>query len=127
MVSLARRLIAFQNTSAERINCCTDYCTDWLRQHGLAVRCYEHGGLKSLVAELGTGDPVVVLNGHLDVVPASPEEFIPYVEDGRLFGRGSYDLLGSVGGMMLLRSGLATRPPDCRVVLKLVPDEESGG
>ncbi|MBT2287746.1 M20/M25/M40 family metallo-hydrolase [Paenibacillus albidus] len=124
---LASELIAFQNTSAERINCCADYCADWLRQRGLAVRCYEHGGLKSLVAELGTGDPVVVLNGHLDVVPGQPEEFIPYVDDGRLFGRGSYDMLGSVASMMVLMSELVTQPPACRVVLKLVPDEESGG
>ncbi|WP_157999753.1 M20 family metallopeptidase [Paenibacillus elgii] len=83
--------------------------------------------MKSIVASVGTGTPVIVLNGHLDVVPGLPEDFEPHTEDGKLFGRGSYDMLGAVASMMVLMAELAKTAPACNVVLTLVPDEESGG
>ncbi|MFC5468212.1 M20 family metallopeptidase [Cohnella suwonensis] len=127
IVDLAQTLIRFQNTNPERVNRCADYCADWLREAGLDTRVYEHRGLKSVVASVGSGSPTIVLNGHLDVVPAQPELFEPRLENGKLYGRGSYDMLGAVACMMLLMQDLAQTPPDCTVVLCLVPDEESGG
>src|SRR5579862_6285724 len=34
----------------------------------------------------------IILNAHLDVVPAAAEQFIPIEKDGKLYGRGAYDM-----------------------------------
>ncbi len=127
IAALASHLIRFETTTPERINACADYCADWLEQGGVNVKVYENQGLKSVVASVGSGLPVIVLNGHLDVVPGEPDDFAPRVENGRLYGRGSYDMLGAVASMMVLMTELAKDVPDCTVKLALVPDEESGG
>lgn len=57
--------------------------------------------------------PTVVLNGHLDVVPAGDRgawSVAPYggeIEDGRLYGRGSADMKTGVAIAMLLARDLA--------------------
>lgn len=96
-------------------------------------------GRRSLVAELphpdGPGErPTLVVNGHLDVVPAIPDAwshdpFEPVVEDGRLYGRGSADMKGGIAAAVcaldvLERAGVA---PACDLVFHLVADEEVGG
>ena len=48
--------------------------------------------------------PELMLNGHLDVVPAqglwSSDPFeVKYSEDGKLFGRGTADMKGGVAAM----------------------------
>ncbi|AQL44777.1 acetylornithine deacetylase (plasmid) [Halorientalis sp. IM1011] len=51
-----------------------------------------------IVAQIGDGRPRVVLNGHMDVVPAGDREqwdsppYDPQVRDGNLYGRGAADM-----------------------------------
>jgi acetylornithine deacetylase/succinyl-diaminopimelate desuccinylase family protein len=97
-------------------------------------------GRVSLVAEVphpegpGQGRPTLIVNGHLDVVPAeaaawSTDPFDPEVRDGRIYGRGSADMKGGIAASIcaldtLDRAGAA---PACDVVFHLVADEERGG
>lgn len=127
IISLTRRLIEFKTVEKEQINMSADYCAEWLTKRGVNVQIVEHEGLKSVVAMIGESGPTVVLNGHLDVVPAGSEQFIPYVENGKIIGRGSFDMLGAVAVMMHVTAELAKRPLLCKVMLALVPDEETGG
>ncbi len=127
IVELASELIRFGCIEAERINRCAQYCRQWLADRGVDCELIEHEGLLSVVASVGEGDPVIVLNGHLDVVPGALEDYEPHVADGKLYGRGSYDMLGAVASMMVLMAELVKSPPPCKVMLALVPDEESGG
>ena len=53
-----------------------------------------------LVAEIGSGDECIIWNGHVDVVPGNPEQFIPYVEGDFLYGRGAADMKAGVAAMM---------------------------
>jgi acetylornithine deacetylase len=50
--------------------------------------------------------------------------FEPTVADGRVYGRGSYDMKGSVAAIMSAAAALARKRPRGRVRLALVADEE---
>jgi acetylornithine deacetylase/succinyl-diaminopimelate desuccinylase family protein len=96
-------------------------------------------GRMSLVARIphpeGPGErPTLIINGHLDVVPVAREAwsrdpFVPYVEQGRLYGRGSADMKGGIAAAICALDVLerAGRAPACDVVFHLVADEERGG
>ncbi|MCP3772768.1 M20/M25/M40 family metallo-hydrolase [Paenibacillus sp. MZ04-78.2] len=129
LIPLVSELIQMKSTSPEAINKSAEYCANWLQNQGLRVQILENQGLKSVVAEAGGGqsEETIILNGHLDVVPGEESIFIPRIEGGKLFGRGSYDMLGAVAAMMTATAEMAKRPNGCKVVLQLVPDEETGG
>ncbi|BDY26702.1 M20 family metallopeptidase [Mycolicibacterium mageritense] len=62
----------------------------------------EHANIAA-TASFGTGGPTIVLNSHLDVVPAvgdwTTPAFAPEIRDGRMYGRGSADAKGSLAAM----------------------------
>lgn len=93
------------------------------------VDCGE--GRASLVASRRFGSGFkYVMNGHLDVVPAtgswSSDPFRAQIRDGRLYARGAADMKGGVAAMILAAQHLAMNPQDLHgeVVLNLVADEE---
>ena len=71
----------------------------------------------------------IILNWHLDVVPEySKKDFKPYIKDGKLFWRGSWDMKSWVAIIMLvmkkiLEEGFTKK----KVSLILTTDEEVGG
>ncbi|MFX1466650.1 MAG: M20 family metallopeptidase [Promethearchaeota archaeon] len=83
-----------------------------------------------LLSFYGTGKRILYFHGHYDVVPAQNDiQFRPYVEDGKLYGRGSSDMKSGVVAMIYAIKALK----ECniklngRIGLVLVPDEETGG
>ncbi|MHA2203883.1 MAG: ArgE/DapE family deacylase, partial [Candidatus Hodarchaeales archaeon] len=78
----------------------------------------------------GPGEKTLYLHGHYDVVPASNDtQFQPYIENGRLYGRGSSDMKSGLAVMIYaLRIIKEMRIPlNGRIGLTIVPDEETGG
>lgn len=81
------------------------------------------------------GGPVLLFNGHYDVVPApDPEEwpFPPYgaeVSEGKLYGRGTTDMKAGIAACIAAVSALqrAGVEPKGRLVMHLVADEEALG
>ncbi|WP_338742563.1 M20 family metallopeptidase [Haloplanus salilacus] len=77
-----------------------EYVTNWLAERGIDAELIRepYEDRPQVAARVGAGDPTVVLNGHIDVVPAGNREewsHPPYdaeIEDGRLYGRGSADM-----------------------------------
>jgi succinyl-diaminopimelate desuccinylase len=123
-VLLAERLIGYDTSRRSGIGLATDFVAGWLEARGAAVDRMETGGRRCLVARVGSGPTRVVLHGHLDVVPGHPEQFTPRVEDGRLFGRGAYDMKAALAAMMLAVADLAGDLGGVEVELIVVPDEE---
>lgn len=73
-----------------------------------------------------TRDFTIVLNAHLDVVPAKYEQYQAYEKDGKLYGRGAYDMKTVALVMVYLFQELAKDLP-FPIALQLVTDEEVGG
>jgi succinyl-diaminopimelate desuccinylase len=95
---------------------------------GFTVERFESGGKPSALVFPGTRrrDFDVILNAHLDVVPAPPDQFRPRRDGDRLFARGAQDM--KVSGLLaaqVFRELAASLPYP--VALQLVTDEEVGG
>lgn len=83
-----------------------------------------------LRAAIGEGEPTVYFHGHYDVVPAqSREQFTPRVTGDTIFGRGTADMKGGLVSMIYAMWALGEigALPNGRLVLQMVPDEETGG
>jgi succinyl-diaminopimelate desuccinylase len=89
-------------------------------------------GRPNLYAKVGSGGPTVLLNGHMDTVPADDgwtrPAFGGVVEDGKLYGRGAADMKGALAACALVLARLAERRDELRgtVLLAAVVDEEVG-
>ncbi|PYD76812.1 M20 family metallopeptidase [Novacetimonas pomaceti] len=104
---------------------------------GLGTTRYDvFAGRPNLIASLpGEDETSLMLNGHIDVVPAgeaarwSMDPFSGDIHDGRLWGRGATDMKSGVIAMIAaLRAVLkAGYRPRGRVDIHCVVDEEAGG
>lgn len=115
-----------------------DLIEGYLLGSGLDVQCYEPTpGRRSLVARIEGSDPAapsLLLMGHTDVVPVSPEgwrrdPFGGELVDGEIWGRGALDMLYITATMAVGTRRLAAggwRPRGTLVYLA-VADEEAGG
>jgi succinyl-diaminopimelate desuccinylase len=125
---LTERLVAYDTSHGDGIRTAAGFVKGWLESRDIAVKDYDHRGLPVLLAEVGasadSGAPCVVFHGHIDVVPAREEQFLPRVEGDRLIGRGAYDMKGGLAAMMCALKDLE-RQDRVRVRLLCVPDEES--
>ncbi len=69
----------------------------------------------------------VILNGHLDVVPAKDEQFALDIKEGNAYGRGVFDMKGGAAVLMKLYKDMARAGGTGSTALSLVTDEEIGG
>jgi succinyl-diaminopimelate desuccinylase len=123
--ALAERLITYDTSTLEGIRSAAGFVKGWLEARDVEVAGTTHNDRPLLAATVGPADaPTIVLHGHLDVVPARPEQFSPRVEGDRLIGRGAYDMKGGLAAMMLAVHDLAAQR-GVRVHFVCVADEES--
>ena len=106
------------------------YVSGWLRERGLDVTVLdEPSGRPSVVAVArGTGGGAsLMLNAHTDTVGVAgmtgPHE--PHVREGRLHGRGAYDMKGGLAAIMVAGAAAAAdRGLRGDVLVTAVADEE---
>ncbi len=131
LIHLTSDLIRFESTvdNPDALAAVMEYVAAYLEAiPGLLLHRSEAQGKPAIVATLhDTHTPALMLNGHLDVVPAEAHQFEPQVRDGRIYGRGSYDMKGSVAVLLRLLKDLAARDPRPDVGVQFVSDEEIGG
>lgn len=80
----------------------------------------------------GSGDPVLCLLGHTDVVPTGPLDqwhsgpFTPEIREGYLYGRGAADMKGSIAAMVTAMERFIAANPDHpgTLAMLLTSDEE---
>jgi len=114
--SLAQQLVRIptENPPGDE-RAAAEFVADWFDDEGIDATLIEDPAPErpQVGARIGRGEPTVVLNGHLDVVPAGDREawsVDPYagvIKDGRLYGRGSADMKTGLAIAMLLARDLA--------------------
>ncbi len=101
----------------------------WLRDAGLEVEVLEADPARPSVVGVARGrggGASLMLNAHMDTVGVEgmARPFTPETRDGRLYGRGAYDMKGSLAACMLATSRLASEGLSGDVMLAAVADEE---
>jgi acetylornithine deacetylase len=109
------------------------YIADWLQKVGCEVHLQEvRPGRPNVIALVrGTGGgKTLLLNGHIDTVGVAgmtPEACQPSIDQGRLYGRGAYDMKAGVAACMLAMAEAAKHPRRGTVIFSAVMDEEYAG
>ncbi|HLO31980.1 MAG TPA: ArgE/DapE family deacylase [Anaerolineales bacterium] len=105
------------------------YIARWLERAGLEVQLVESVAGRPNVIGIahGTGGgKTLLLNGHMDTVGVAgmPDAHQPVIKDGRLYGRGAYDMKGGVAACMLAIAAARKQHLRGDVVFTGVIDEE---
>ena len=126
--ALTERLITYDTSNVDGLRAAAGFIKGWLEAREIDVVDHKFGDLHALSAVVGPPEgserATLVFHGHFDVVPGRPEQFVPRVEDDRMFGRGAYDMKGALASMMCALRDVADQR-DVRVRFVCVPDEES--
>jgi len=110
----------------------TRFIAQWLEQAGLEVHFYEVVPDRPNVVGIlrGTGGgKSLILNGHIDTVGVAgmtnPHQ--PHRREGRLYGRGAYDMKGGVAACMVAIAAAKQTPLRGDLIFTAVMDEEYAG
>lgn len=109
-----------------------DYLEQWMKAHSLDTKRYDvEPGRPNVVGTLhGTGGGrTLLLNGHTDTVGTdymTIDPLDPVIKDGRLYGRGSFDMKGGLAASMAALKTIVDEGTQLRgdVILAAVCDEE---
>lgn len=133
MEGILAELVAIPSVSGDREACRRIIdCVQGMLPAGIhAERVTAADGTLSLVASTRAERRAdLVLNAHLDVVPARVEQFAARFGEGRACGRGVYDMKGAAAVyVQVLRDLAAERSPEAwpSLQVQFVTDEEIGG
>lgn len=106
------------------------FARDWLGERGVSAWLEETApGRPNVVAETGSGESgrSLAFCAHIDTVGVrgmTDDPFDGRLEEGRIYGRGSYDMKGGVAAAMAAAAALAREQLPGKVLLALVADEE---
>ena len=104
-VELTRSLVRVPSITSREGLAISEAVRDWYAQRGIEAELIPAGTDRaSVVAEIGAGEPVLVLNAHLDTKWTEGMTIDPFaaeLRDGKIYGRGACDTKGSVAGMMV--------------------------
>lgn len=131
--SLLSRMIQIQTISPsgneDRL---AQWLKTYLKEQGIDSRLQEVGpGRSNLIVDLGEPEgPLLILDGHLDVVPATGtwtyEPFAGTIADGKVWGRGAADMKGGLAAMIMAACQIVKEKRALKGGLRLlfVADEE---
>lgn len=133
LLQAAQDLISVPSTvdNPEGLRTAYSYVLDMVRSCGKAITVeeFESGGEPSFLAYASGPRPEtfhIILNGHLDVVPGTPEQYRPYVADDKLYGRGAYDMKAAAIVLAAMFCEYVDKVP-YPLALQIVTDEEHTG
>jgi acetylornithine deacetylase len=127
VIGLLEQLVSYPALSGEEAEIAT-FVQSWLGRAGLPAERFEN----NVYTWVGDGEHCLLLNSHLDVVPASSDHpfdpFTAVTRDGRMFGRGTVDAKASGAAMLTALSNLRRNgavPDHGKVMVALTACEET--
>lgn len=129
VVNLTKKLIAVPSTkeNTRALSKVLEVAIQPLK--GFAAKAFTKNGIKSLLFYNTPKLPKkfkLILNAHLDVVPAKDSQFKPMIKGNRLYGRGAQDMKSGAAAEIISFKDLAKKV-NYPLGLQLVTDEEIGG
>ncbi|MBQ8870003.1 MAG: M20 family metallopeptidase [Alphaproteobacteria bacterium] len=96
LIDTVQKLITFKTITGNEneITNCLNYIKDKAQSFNANVNIYHFENASPIIMAANTIEhnfDVLVL-GHIDVVPAPDDMFIPNIKDGKIFGRGTLDM-----------------------------------
>ena len=135
VAELATQLVAMESINPDIVaggsgeGAVARFVAEWCERAGLETELEEAApGRPNVIAVArgSGGGRSLILNAHMDTVGVAgmTDPFEPRLEGGRLYGRGSYDMKGSLAACMLATAEVARRGLRGDVILTAVADEE---
>ena len=133
IAELAARLVAIDSVNPSLVpggrgeGDAAAFVARWCEEHGLETETVGDERPSVVARRRGSGGGrSLLLNGHLDTVGLAGMHapLDPRIEDGRLYGRGAYDMKGALAAALVAATTVGELRGD--LVLTLVADEELG-
>lgn len=128
---MLKKLVEFHTVSTDRqgIEKCFRFLQNYLSSYQLDTRWLESNGHPSIFAttQPGSRRPKLILQAHIDVVPGQDEHFKLAERDGKLLGRGTFDMKFAAACYLQLVEDLKDELGMYDFGLMLTSDEEIGG
>ncbi|HEX8182265.1 MAG TPA: M20/M25/M40 family metallo-hydrolase [Candidatus Saccharimonadales bacterium] len=125
-----RQLVGFETVTGNhaQVGSCYDSIVSQIQSPRLYINRYSSNGYESLVISTqDTKHPKVLLQSHIDVVPAYPEQFQLVQKEGKLFGRGVYDMKYAAACFVHLLEDMGPAAQQYDFAVMLTADEEVNG
>jgi len=125
LTKLTTDLIKFKTTkdNPKELQKCVNYVEKQLPKY-LHIKKGVNKGKPYIIASVKkTTKPKLLLTGHLDVVEAEPEQFKPKIKNGKIFGRGSFDMKSGCAAIIQI----IKEEKEKDIAVMLTTDEEIGG
>jgi len=130
LIETIKELIKFKTETGnlEEINNCMEYCKKLFKQtNALVDICrFKDTSPVLFIRNQDVKDFDVIILGHLDVVPASEEMFIPLIKDGRMYGRGTLDMKSFAAVAFNSMFHVLSNNLNLKLAIILSSDEEKG-
>lgn len=124
------KLLEFKTTSSnpEELRGIVDFIEDIFKNKGFYMERLEKNGKHSIyISFKKTYTPEILFVGHLDVVPAdSEDQWIPKIEEDRVFARGAMDMKGTCAVLIKLFLDIREDRRHGNFAVLFTTDEETG-
>ena len=130
-ITILKDLVCFQTDgNRDNLQKCMAYVENYIKSacpNSVIVRIPTNGADNLIIGlnveKLHNIQKGLMLCGHLDVVTGRPEQFIPVLKDGKIYGRGTTDMKGAISCFLSLVPFFGTL--NMPVIICLTCDEET--
>jgi acetylornithine deacetylase/succinyl-diaminopimelate desuccinylase-like protein len=129
MLKILEKLVSFESTpqNFKEKKKGIIWISNFLKKFPLKLKYFEFSGHPSLVALTQSKKPKIFLAAHLDVVSASPNLFNLKIKNGKIFGRGVFDMKFAIACYLKLAEELKNDLKKLNLGVMITSDEEIGG
>ncbi len=130
LIEYLKQLIKFRTISNDKKE--NGVALDWLEEKvkdlPVFVRRFEKNNIQSLfISTKQNKNPKVMLAAHIDVVSGSDDMFEPIIANGKIYGRGAYDMKFAIACYLELFHDLKEDLTNLDIGIMITSDEEVGG